>query len=72
MDHDDRENRRLNRRPSPHSRAATCSTGSPTHSRIVRKHDAEWSLARQARIDALVEAIPVGANWAKTKKAAVS
>ena len=39
---------------------------------IVRKHYGKWSPARQSRIDALMDSISVGTNWAQTKKAAVS
>jgi integrase len=39
---------------------------------IVRKHYAKWSLARQKRIDSLMESIGVGTNWAHAKKAAVT
>ncbi len=35
---------------------------------IVRKHYAKWSPARQERIDALMEAVYLGTNWAQTGK----
>jgi integrase len=39
---------------------------------IVRKHYGKWSPARQARIEQLMKAVYVGANWAQTGKAAVT